>query len=115
MAVVAALRGDELVGGRRPLGPVPPEAIVGHRQPAELGHDILATGDVGNIALPVVENRVALIGVAADADRRAEVVEDHHRVGDCARKREELAVLVVVVPRVVGEAARAEPGDTGAE
>ena len=37
------------------------------------------------------------------------------RVGDCAREREELAVLVVVVPRVVGQAALAEPGDAGTE
>ena len=37
------------------------------------------------------------------------------RVGDRAGEREELAVLVVVVPRVVGEATRAEPRDAGAE
>ena len=55
------------------------------------------------------------VGEPADADRRAEVVEHHLRVGDRAGEREELAVLVVVVPRVVGEAARAESGDAGAE
>ena len=94
---------------------MPPEAVVGHRQPAELGDDVLAAGDVGDVALPVLEDLVASIGVASDADRRAEVVEDHQRVGNRAREREELAVLVVVVPRVVGEAARAEPRDAGAE
>ena len=39
----------------------------------------------------------------ADAERGAEVVEHHRRVGACLRHGEELLVLVVVVPRVVGE------------
>ena len=43
------------------------------------------------------------------------MVEHHLRVGHGAGEGQELAVLVVVVPRVVGEAARAEPGDPGAE
>ena len=113
--VVAALRRDELVGSRRAVGLVPPESVVRHRQPSQLGDDVVAACDLRDVALPIVEDRVALRRVAADADRRAEMIEDHHRVGDCAREREELAVLVVVVPGVVRQAAGTESRDTGAK
>ena len=94
---------------------MPAEAVVRHRETAELGDHVLAAGDVGDVALPVLEDRVALAGVRTDTERRAEVVEDHRGVGHGAGELEELLVLEVEVPRVVREASGAEAGDTGAE
>ena len=52
---------------------------------------------------------------SADADRGSEVIENHHGVRNRAGEREELTVLVVVMPGVVGKPARAESGDAGTE
>ncbi len=115
MLVVRALRGDELVRRRRSRRGVPAEAVVGHRQAAELGDDVVAAGDLRDVALPFLEHRVAPGRVAADTDRGAKVVEHHQGVRHRLRQGEELAVLVVVVPRVVREAARTEPLHTRTE
>ena len=113
--VVAALRGNELVGSRWTVGEVPPEAVVGHRETAELGDDVVAARDLLDVAPPPFEDRLPLVGVRADSERCAEMVEDHHRVRHRAGQCEELLVLEVVVPGVVREVAGTEPGDAGAE
>jgi hypothetical protein len=113
--VIATLRGDELVGGGWARVRVPPEAVVGHCEAAELGDDVVAARDLGDVALPLLEDLLAVFGIAPDTDRRPEVVEHHRRAGNRAREREELRVLVVVVPAVVGESAFAETGDAGPE
>src|SRR5205085_7048287 len=98
-----------------PGGGVPSGAIVGHRQAAELRYDIVTALELGDVPLPFLEDRVAPIGPASDADRRTEMVEDHHRVGDCACQCEELTILIVVVPGVVGQTPGTESRDSGAE
>ena len=53
--------------------------------------------------------------VAAHGDRRAEVVQHHHRVGCRTGEVDELVHLVVVVPALVGQAAAPEQPDTGSK
>ena len=113
MEVVAALRFDELVGCRRALGGVPTEAVVRHGESPDLGDDVLAASDVVDVGLPLLEDLLALRLVRPDTERCAEVVEHHRRRRHRTGEIEEVAVLVVVVPRVVGEATFAEPGNTG--
>ncbi len=87
---------------------MPTETVVGHRQAAELGDDVVAGGELCDALGPLVEDLVAPAGVHADAERGAEVVEHHRGVGHGPGELEHLGVLMVVVPRVVGEVAAAE-------
>ena len=94
---------------------MPAETVVRHGKPTELGDHVLAAGDVGDVALPVLEDRVALTGIRSDAEWCAEVVEHQRCVRDGASELEELRVLEVKVPRVVRQATSAETAHTGAE
>ena len=103
------------VGRGRPVGGVPAEAVVGHRQPTDLGNDVLAAGDLGDVGLPLLEDLFSLALVGPDTERGAEVIEHHRGAGHVAGEVEEVLVLVVVVPRVVGEAALPQTGHTRPE
>ena len=54
-------------------------------------------------------------GELADPERCAEVVQDQRRAGHDAGQGQEVLVLEVVVPRVVGEAPLAQPGHPALE
>ena len=115
MQVVAGLLLDEFVGSWRRRSGVPAESVVGHRQATDLGNDVLARCDGADVVLPSLEDFVALAFILADPTGCAEVVEDHRGSRNGLGKLEELVVLVVVVPRVVGESALTESVDAGPE
>src|SRR5262245_56168108 len=94
---------------------MPAEAVVRHRETAELCDHVLAPGDIGDVAFPFVEDRIALARVRPDTEGRPEVIEDDRRVRHRACELDELLDLEVVVPRVVGVAPLTEPGDAGTE
>ena len=61
---------------------------------------------------PLGEDLVALAGVAAEADRAADMVEHDRRLGKGARQIDQLAELRVIHPSIEAEAERREPGET---
>jgi len=69
---------------------VPAEPVVGHGHPPELGDHVLAPSDLGDVALPILEDRVALVGIRPTPIGVPNVVEHDHGLGYRTREREEL-------------------------
>ena len=86
--------------GRRAARLVPALPVDRHADAAELEHDVVARRDLGHRLPPPGEDLVALAGVRADAERAAEVVEDHRRVRHGAAQVDELGELGVEQPGV---------------
>src|SRR5580765_1210059 len=96
----------ELLAARRARALVPAEAVDLHVDPAELGDDVRAGGELADRLLPLGVDVLGAAGVRADAERAAEVVEDDGGGGKRARKRGDVRDLVMIEPRLEGELAR---------
>src|SRR5258708_14287023 len=86
-----------------------------NRKPAELDHDIPAFGDFLDRGLPDWEDLVAPVGITADADRAAAMVEHDFRAGKGAGEVGEFADLGMKQPGVETQAERREAGEPLAE
>ena len=64
---------------------------------------------------PFRENLVAPAGIAAEADRAADMVQHDRGFGKGARQTDELAELGVIHPRIKAEPERGEPGEALAQ
>ena len=60
MQVVTRLLRNEFIRCRWASGGVPTKAVIGHRKPTDLGNDIGALGDLGDVFLPLLKDFVAL-------------------------------------------------------
>src|SRR5438552_4613697 len=97
----------------RPL--VPSEPVDLHVDPAELGDDVRAGGELGDRRAPLPEHVLFLGRVGADADRPTEVIEDDRGVGKRARQRGDLRDLPVIAPPFERETAWRQLRVSGAE
>ena len=105
-ALDAKLLDDVEVVGRGCLGKldgadggfalVPVVAVVGHAAAADFDEDVLVPGDFGDAALPDFHDLRAPASVGADAERRADVVEDDCYIRERAREVCEFGELRMV-------------------
>src|SRR5260370_591503 len=72
-------------------------------EPAQLDMHIAAGRPLADPTAPFSEHLVALAGIAAEADRAADMVEHDLRLGKGARQLDQLAELRVIHPRVEAE------------
>ena len=77
-----------------------------HPEAAQLDVHVLAGGQPAHALLPLDEHLGAVARVAADAQRPADVVEHHHRVGEGVGEIEELLELRVQQPAVEAQPQR---------
>src|SRR5215470_16574305 len=104
----------ELLAARRARALVPAEAIDLH-DPAELGDDVGAGGDLGDRLLPLRVDVLGAAGVRSDAERPAEVIQDDRGGGKRARQRGHVGNLMMVEPRLERELARRQLLEAHAE
>jgi len=67
------------------------EAEHPHAEPAELDVQVGAGGQLADTPAPLGEDLAALAGIAAEADRAADMVEHDRGLGKGARQIDELA------------------------
>ena len=94
---------------------VPGKAIVWHCEPAELRDNIAALSDFSDVDFPLSKYLFALLCIWPDSEWSAEVVEDHCGSRHCTCQLEEFLVLIVIVPRIVGESSFAKKCNTSAK
>src|ERR1043166_5694912 len=84
------------------------EAVDAHAEPAELHADVLGARQLGDAAAPFGEDFRALVGVPAEAERAAHVVEDDRLVRERAREIDQILELRMIKPSVEHEAHAAQ-------
>ena len=89
----------------RPAALVEREPVDRHPHAAHLEHRVRTSGDVGEVAPPLVEDRRSRLGRLFFGNRATEVVHDEGQVGEGVEGVGELGELRVEQPDVVGEAA----------
>ena len=102
--VVGSLGQSKFVGSRWCGASMPAKAIVGHGQAANFEGHVWQLRQVCHCLLPDIENLVLLAGKFADAQGRAEVIENHLGIGCGPGQVGEFAELVVILPGIVGHA-----------
>src|SRR5689334_12968711 len=90
----------ELFGRRRQSALVNIETEQTHAEAAELDADVRTLRELANRFAPLLEHFVAPAGVGTDADRSADMIENHRRVRASARERNHLVELRVIHPRI---------------
>src|SRR5262245_55582840 len=106
---------SRLLGVRRLRPFMEAEARQHHGEPAELHHDVRAIGDLLDRGLPGLEDLLAAVGITADADDPAAMIEAYLRVRKGAGEIGELAELGEEQPAVVAEPQWREAGKALAE
>src|ERR1700735_1314411 len=88
---------------------MPSEAVHRHIDSTELGDDVGASRELGDVLLPLVEYLGAVALVGTYSERTAEVIEDYRRLRERFRETDHHRHLWMVLPRLEAEAQLAQP------
>ena len=108
---IGAPRLGQLFRRRRLVLPAHLEPHQGrHAEPAQLDVDVGELAELGDLRAPLGEDLLALVGIGADRERAADVVEHDLGLGKGTRKADEVAELRMEHPRFEGQVERRQRG-----